>query len=118
MFKLTKPKREEEELSELMVELDHIWTAHVTLKCSPVKKLKMLRKKLIKLKLLKLIRNNWKLVNNDYNIKSDRHSFVAYINTIQKLSNIFISDSNRLINQRAYFYYKIQVYEVFSKLVP
>ena len=58
MFKLTKLKREEEELLELMVELDLILIAHVTLKCSLAKKLKMLKKKSTKLKSPKLIKNN------------------------------------------------------------
>jgi len=58
MFKLTKHKKEEEELLELMVELDLILTAHAMLKCLPAKKQKMLKKKSIKLKLLKLTKNN------------------------------------------------------------
>tara|TARA_B110000503_G_scaffold16819_1_gene24039 strand:+ start:399 stop:575 length:177 start_codon:yes stop_codon:yes gene_type:complete len=58
MFKLTKLKKEEEEPLELMVELDLILIAHAMLKCLPAKKLKMLKKKLTKLKLPKLIKNN------------------------------------------------------------
>jgi len=58
MSKLIKLKKEEEELLELTVELDLILTAHVTLKCLPAKKQKMLKKKSIKHKLPKLTKNN------------------------------------------------------------
>ena len=67
MCKSIKHKKEEEEHLELMVELDHILIVLAILKCSPVKKQKMLKNKLTKLKLLKLVKNKvLKLVKNDY----------------------------------------------------
>ena len=53
MFKLIEPQREEEELTELMVELAHIFQANVMLNFGPAKNQLMSKKKEKVNKLLK-----------------------------------------------------------------